>query len=75
MPVSRVRDRSACWRRLADAAIQRKLGQERLDVGLTEPMTLADPGPEEDLAVLGQKVERQQIGEMSAHKPTGTCVL
>ena len=65
--VSRGRDRSGNRWRLADATIQRKLGQDRLDVRVTEAMTPADPGPQENLAVLGKKVERQQISETPAH--------
>ena len=65
--IARIRDRSGHRWRLADAAIQRKLGQDRLDVRVTEAMTPADSGSQENLAVLSKKVERQQISEAPAH--------
>jgi hypothetical protein len=47
----------------ADDTVQRELGQDRIHAGVPEAVTPADSGPEENLAVLGQEVEREQVGE------------
>ena len=65
--VSGVRDRSGQWQGVADDTVQRELRQDSVHAGIPEAVTPADPGPQENLAVLGKQVERQQIREAPEH--------
>ena len=73
--VSRVRDRFGHQWRLADAAIQRKLGQDRLDVRVIEAMTPADPGPQENLAVLGKRSSDSRYVKRPRTMPSSTAAV
>ena len=67
MAVSWVRYRPGHEWRLADAAIQRKLGQDRLHFGVTEAMTPADPGPQEDSRYSARRLSNSRYAKRPRH--------